>query len=139
MELKLVRLTKKDSLLATRGVLLIGIEPEIVTLEPPWRDNRQNISCIPAGDYVAKRTLARTTTGGLFIPETFEVSPVNHRGGILFHIGNSVKDTNGCILLGASFGYLDEVPAILQSKIGFARFLAVAKGHSQVDFSIRWG
>ena len=69
--------------------------PFAVTLEPMWRDNRTNVSCI-AGDrqYMCSRTLSPT------FGETFKVNRVTGRTNILFHKGNTAKDTRGCILVG---------------------------------------
>jgi hypothetical protein len=63
-------------------------------LELPDRENRRNVSRIPAGQYVCKRV--RSARFG----ETFEITNVPGRSGILFHVGNFPTDTHGCILLG---------------------------------------
>ena len=35
----------------TLGVLALEGGPELRSMEPPWRDNRRNLSCIPPGEY----------------------------------------------------------------------------------------
>ena len=121
----------------TIGVLLVEGRPLCLTLELPWKDNAKQTSCIPTGKYRAKKTLARTTNGGLFIPETLEVVDVPDRSGILFHVGNTAADTNGCILVGESFGYIKEVPAVLRSKAAFASFLSAIRDVKEVSLVIR--
>lgn len=135
MKLEIVRF---KGVLADRGVLLIDGVPSCCTLELPWKGNIRQVSCIPVGDYQVKKTIARKTNGGLLIPETFEVMDVPDRSGILFHVGNTPADTNGCILLGDSFGYIKGAPAVLGSKIAFASFLAAVRVAKEAQLSIRY-
>lgn len=77
------------------------------TLELPWRDNEQFVSCIPPGHYICKR---RTSSQ---YGHHFLVSNVYGREFILLHWGNYHRDTSGCILVGRDHrdvdndGYLD--------------------------------
>jgi hypothetical protein len=89
----------------------------MVTLEDAWRDNERQISCIPQGRYTIK--LHRSPRFGL----TYQVVDVPERSQILFHAGNTHKDTNGCILLGLQFGRSGTDTAILASKSAFLKFL----------------
>jgi len=83
---------------ATFGVLIDEPStPFCLTLEKPWRDNRPNISSIPAGEYLAKRVVR--IKFGL----TYEILEVPNRTNILIHKGNFSDETSGCILLGESF------------------------------------
>lgn len=69
--------------------------PTLYTLEPPWRDNKRGASCIPPGEYRCLEWRSKR------FGDTFIVCAVpGGRDGILFHVGNSEKDTSGCILLG---------------------------------------
>lgn len=131
MFLKLLRLTDNGD--ATKGVLLFDNNPLLCTLELPWKDNEKKISCIPEGHYVCKRTLLRKTTGGLVIPVTYEVQDVPNRDGILFHVGNSTKDTNGCILVAKSFGPGD---TILESRIGFDAFIVMTEDLEEFNLEV---
>lgn len=79
---------------STRGVLFDGNRPLCHTLELPWNNNEQNISCIPDGFYSVHRS-----TSALHGP-CFRFSYVRGRSGILFHAGNTIEDTRGCILVG---------------------------------------
>ena len=109
--------------------------PFAVTLEPMWRDNRTNVSCI-AGDrqYMCSRTLSPT------FGETFKVNRVTGRTNILFHKGNVAEldntDTHGCILIGEQYGCLNGVPAILQSGKGFDEFMDKLEGEDRFYLDI---
>lgn len=123
-----------SSNICTLGVLAIEHELEVVTLEPPWRNNKNKESCIPIGDYECKEVFNRKTTGGMVIQRTFEVCNVPDRTGILFHIGNLVEDTLGCICVGVGFsGHM-----ITQSRIAFTtKFLPRLIDVSECGLSIR--
>jgi len=84
--------------------------PAFATLEPPWRDNEKNRSCIPAGRYTCQRVHSPR------FGNTFEVTNVIDRAGILFHAGNIGADTEGCILLGLRFGMIDGEHAVKDSQ-----------------------
>lgn len=138
MNLKILRLTPQYDRIAVRGVLLVNGQPEMATLELPWKDNEPRVSCIPDGHYKLQRTINRSTAGGLKIPQTFEVVDVPDRAGILFHIGNTVKDTNGCILVGDSYGYIDEVPAVLGSRVAFNKLIQITNSFGRLELDILW-
>jgi hypothetical protein len=115
MKVKIKR--NEHSVKATIGELKIeDVDHEpIYTLENPERettiDNR-----IPAGEYNCK------PYSGLKYKDVYIVENVKGREGILFHWGNTEKDTLGCILLGNKIGQIGSEPAILESKKCFERF-----------------
>jgi hypothetical protein len=94
----------------TFGVLLEGDTPFALTLERPWLGNRKDVSCIPEGGYLCKRTVSPK------FGNTFEVTGVEGRSHILFHGGNTAYDSQGCILVGSRFGSIGERAALLKSK-----------------------
>ncbi len=114
-QLRLVRVTEHNG--ATLGVLCVDGSPEFVTLEDAWRFNEKQISCIPVGRYRVKPV--KSPRFGL----TYQIMDVPERSHILFHAGNTHKDTNGCVLLGLQFGHSGTDNAILASKSAFLRFL----------------
>ncbi len=71
------------------------------TLEPSWRLNQKNISCIPKGTYEVKKVYS------LKFGLVYEVQNVPNRTGIYFHGGNFFFNTKGCILLGKGYGNLN--------------------------------
>jgi hypothetical protein len=127
-QLRLVRVTEHNG--ATLGVLCIDDSPEMVTLEDAWRDNERQISCIPVGKYKIK--LHRSPRFGL----TYQVADVPERSHILFHAGNTHKDTHGCILLGLQYGKLDKDTAILASKSAFTKFMEMMNGVTEAQLIV---
>lgn len=71
---------------------------DIYILEPPWLDNRENISRIPAGVY---RLVPHGWNGeAVQYEKTWRVEGVAGRTAILIHWGNWLRNTNGCQLAG---------------------------------------
>ena len=102
----------------TYGVLIDGTRPFAVTLERPWLNNERSVSCIPAGQYACRRVQSPK------FGNTFEVTGVPGRTHILFHKGNQVEETQGCILVAEQFGKLGNGNmAVLQSGQGFTEFM----------------
>jgi hypothetical protein len=136
MNVELLRLTSQK-LPYTHGVLLFNGTPELATHELPWKGNQKQISCIPEGIYFCKRVNNRRTLGGLFIPTTFLVDEVPDRSGILFHVGNWNKDTNGCILPGVSWSFGNNEAMVSDSSRGFSKFLRLLDGINAFTLDVK--
>jgi hypothetical protein len=95
MFLKVVRLESSDE--GIRGILLVDGVIFATTLERPWVKNTVNISCIPEGNYKGRKYSSHRHG------KTLKIVDVINRTGILFHIGNSMSDSAGCLLLGDNF------------------------------------
>jgi len=113
---KLIRIERSEKM--TLGVLIIEDEIQCLTLERPWKKNRRNVSCIRPGEYFCQR---------VFSPkhgDTFQVMDVEGRSNILFHKGNDVSESLGCILLGNKCGknYLEN-RGVLESGLAFKAFM----------------
>lgn len=90
--------------------------PFCVTLEP--------IVPIPAGTYLCKVYQSPKFEHGVYLLED-----VPGHKDIEIHIGNSLKDTTGCILLGDHFGTLvSGEPAVLKSEQTFWYFMRKLRG-----------
>ena len=85
---------------STIGKLFINGEEFCDTLELAWRDNQRSVSCIPAGEYKARIRLPRESATRDYIHLLIEDVP--DRSYILFHRGNTAKDSRGCVLVGQS-------------------------------------
>ena len=83
---------------STIGELFLNGERICDTLENSWQDNQRNISCIPEGVYPVRLRLPRESATRDYIH--LLVKDVKDRDYILIHIGNTAKDTSGCILVG---------------------------------------
>ncbi len=101
-------------------------------IEPPWRDNRRNRSCIPAGDYEARPHVSPRFGRCLL------VAAVPDRTHILVHAGNVGGDrdrglhthTLGCLLPGLRRGRIAvrgrTQRAVLNSRPALRRLMAWA-------------
>ena len=83
---------------STIGELFLNGERICDTLENSWQDNQRNISCIPEGIYPVRLRLPRESASRDYLH--LLVQEVPNRDWILFHRGNTAKDTSGCILVG---------------------------------------
>tara|TARA_R110002153_G_scaffold7648_3_gene34196 strand:- start:1636 stop:2046 length:411 start_codon:yes stop_codon:yes gene_type:complete len=83
---------------STLGELYLNGERMCDTLELPWKNNERRISCIPEGEYKVRLRTARESATRDYLH--LLVQEVPNRDYILFHRGNTAKDTSGCILVG---------------------------------------
>lgn len=121
MSVKLIRTVASNA--GTFGYLVTN-DRMFVSLELPWRDNKQSVSCVPAGTY--EMEFVQTSHFGT----CYHLKNVPGRGGVLVHWGNWAgdkeqgfrSDSLGCILIGTKRGSLAGQPAILQSRIAKAAF-----------------
>lgn len=116
----------QDTVFGIHGVLYLGQEPLCVTLERSWKDNVQNISAIPCGNYRV------TTDDHIKFGRCYRLHNVPQRFGILIHCGNSIKDTTGCILVGRSFhkggiAFSKDAMQYLHSVLPFEFWLSVTR------------
>ena len=115
----------------TFGALLISGVLFCFTLEPPDLGNARNISCIPPGQYECNRYVS------LNQGTTYEICNVPNRSNVLFHAGNVVKDTEGCVLLGETQGKLRGNRAILNSGKTFTNFLNIMQPYDKFKLTIK--
>lgn len=96
----LVRETYTDE--SVMGKLYVNGEFISYTLELAWKNNEQGISCVPRGVYDCKVRLAKDSASRNYNHLILEDVP--NRSYILFHRGNTAKDSRGCILTGMMMG-----------------------------------
>ena len=126
--LEIVRLEESDN--GTFGILKINKEVFCYTLEPADRENKQSVSSIPTGQYVVK-----PYTSGRW-GETWEITGVTDRTYILFHPGNLVSHTEGCVLLGDTVKKLNGGKLAMNSGTTFKKFKQVLDGEEEVHLTI---
>lgn len=107
MKISLMRVAESDK--GTFGVLVIDEIPICVTCEDPWNENHSNISCIPMGTYEVQKF------NGTKYKDVWQIMNVPNRSAILIHNGNTIKDTEGCVLVGESFSLNGPVPMVTNS------------------------
>lgn len=100
----------------------------LVTIEKPWLGNERFESCIPEGVYTCKRYSSER------YPNTFEITDVFNRSGILFHAGNTAKDVQGCVALGQ---YLDHTGyRVVNSRFAIREFTADMEGLDEFELIV---
>jgi len=127
--LELIRLEEGEE--GTFGILKIDKQVFCMTLEPQDRENKPNVSSIPAQQYLCKRWDS-PKHGHAWI-----VDNVPDRVGILFHAGNVADDTEGCILLGESIDKLRGTRAVKNSGNTFRRFMTETLGQEVLHLTIK--
>lgn len=127
--LRLIRIEDHETE-GTFGVLCFNGTIFCCTLEPPDRDNESNRSCIPPGQYMARRYFSEK------YGKTWQITNVPNRSYILIHAGNVVEHTKGCILVGEKFGKLKRDRAILNSGNTFKDFLRATDQLTELHVTI---
>ena len=108
----------------TIGKLYDGKELICHTVERPWINNARNTSCIPAGNYLVKLTNSPK------FKVCYEVKNVPGRSHILFHKGNSVNDSLGCILPVSTIDVFEGKICGLSSGRAYTRMMNHLNGES---------
>lgn len=103
-----------------------------VGLELPWRDNQQDISCIPEGvyEYEVKYSVRAKR-------DVIWINGVEGRTSIQMHPGNYTRQILGCILPGDAIKHLDgdKVLDVSNSTATFDKLLRVIPKRGQIKFT----
>ena len=83
-------------------------------LEPPWRGNQVNVSCIPDGLYDV-----RPDAEGRYIGHP-EICGVAGRSEIIIHPANHPHQLHGCMAPGMRFEIKNGVPVVWESDDAYA-------------------
>ena len=102
------------------------------TLQRPYDGNIPYKSCIPTGSYSMKK--GTFAAGGGY--SNYEVDYVEGRTNIEMHIGNTISDTKGCILLGSELSTDGIILGIKDSEDAFKRFMHSLGGQKKVNLEI---
>lgn len=136
MNLRLERRTSGGAL-ATCGTVYCPQGLVLATLEPPWRDNAIDQSCVPPGDYELIPYLSEEhgATWKLHNPQLriygVGLVPEGCRDDVEIHSGNVPSDTLGCILIGISAGTMLDpksnlvAPAVYDSDVAVQKLRAL--------------
>lgn len=91
------------------------------TLELPWKQNRQSVSCIPTGIYPCRKILSPS------LGECFEIMEVPNRTYVRGHKANFTRQILGCIAFGMYHADLDNdgILDVARSKDAFDGLMAV--------------
>ena len=93
------------------------------TIELPWRDNQQDISCYPAGVYKYKKRFSPSKR--CYVIELIDVPD---RTYTQIHAGNYTHQIRGCTLVGDSIRFLDSdtIPDVSNSGAQMVKLLKAA-------------
>ncbi len=119
---------EEDDRYGTFGILRIAKQLFCVTLEPSDRLNAPNISSIPAQQYICRRVNSPK------FGQTFEITNIPGRSHVLFHPGNRIDDTLGCVILAQHVGKLRGNRAVLNSGATFEAFMGLMKREGITEF-----
>lgn len=109
----------------------VGLRKEICsTLEPPAPGVIEGRSCIPTGPYMMQ--FKDHPLHGM----AWEVLNVPGRTGILFHVGNTYRDTEGCILVGKPATQAINFWGIIESNNAYKDFLRELAGLQTIPLDI---
>ena len=118
----------------TPGMIIYG-EPDVkyfATMEPPWRYNQDNTSCIPEGHYHARRFTSPKR--GV----VWQLDEVPQRENIQIHILNFARQTEGCIGLGLRHAIIDGEPAIADSALAVQQFNVLLIAEDEIEIVIEY-
>ena len=130
MILELIRLEENHDH-GTFGILKINKQVFCWTLEPRDELNAPFISSIPAQQYTCKKVTSHK------YGSVWEVEKVPGRLAILFHAGNVVENTQGCIILAQHLGKLKGDRAVLNSGATFKGFMYTTRNSIKLSLTIR--
>lgn len=120
----------------TLGVLDFDGIPFCVTCERPWKNNEKDVSHIPIGEYLCERQFSPSHNC-----DVYWLRNVPNRGDIEIHVGNTMVDSKGCILIGHGFAMIETkssgiLSGIQESKDIFNLFMAKLKNDPQFKLVI---
>jgi len=125
--MKKVTLTRSDD--QTFGVLRYK-SLKWFSVERPWEENANDISCIPKGKYVCKWTLSPRLK-----KYTYEITKVPKRAGIRIHSANFPSQLKGCIAPGKTTGVMDGKRGVFLSVVA-VRELETAMNKQDFELEI---
>lgn len=134
MNITLKRFTSTDY--GTFGVLTVG-DKVFYTVEKPWQNNTQEISCIPSGEYLLKPHESNKYGSVLCMVgngvEHLD-SPTAKRFACLIHAANYESDVIGCIGLGDK--YLGHM--VTSSRKSIKEFYGIVNPEETHNLTIKW-
>lgn len=129
--MKTVTLSRSYTKFGVLGNLYMPGGKVLKTLERPWTENLPFISSIPPGSYFCRRVNSPS------YGETFEVMDVTGRSHILFHAGNWIRNSKGCILLGLDDIIHENELMVTNSREAFADFMEELEGEKRFKLVVQ--
>lgn len=127
----------------TEGVLYLRDDNgtllfECVTLELPWLENKNSISCIPSGKYKARYRFAHESPSQKI--DHLHILDVPGRSKILVHAGNYHWHVEGCVLVGKSHTDInkDGLLDVTYSDKTMKKLMSLIPKDEEIDVVVRW-
>ena len=126
-----MKLVRTHSAKGTAGVLTVG-ELTLATVELPWKGNGTNVSCIPEGEYEYE-----VKHSNRWNRKVVWLLSVPNRTAIQMHVGNDVRHTQGCILVGmtGTAGSATSGPTVWKSKEALDKLLNLIPSKGKIKIS----
>lgn len=106
-------------------------KPLGVGVERPWKNNSDNISCVPAGNYTA--TLYNSPTHG----RVYQFNDVPERENIQIHSANFARELKGCLAPGREIAiFPGSEKGVTQSRDALKEFMARCEGDRTIEVII---
>ena len=116
----------------------LGKPPFVLTIERTYPATADSWTVkVPPGTYSCVRGIHQLKNGPPF--STFEITGVSGHSNILFHTGNTELDSEGCVLLGLTFGAINGERGVLQSKSAFVLFMARQANLREFTLTVKGG
>jgi hypothetical protein len=109
----------------TAGLLSVYINNQQIfnckTLELPWKDNIQSVSCIPLATYKVRKRISSK------FDLHFHILDVPNRSHILIHPANFVRQLLGCVAVGENWTDIDGdgLRDVINSKATLKKLLSI--------------
>jgi hypothetical protein len=123
-----------DTDFGTFGVLQENNHTIVITLERRWMNNAQFVSCIPIGIYKCKLidSSKGTLQSGRFAHKAYWVLDVPERTEVTIHVGNYLKDIEGCIAVGRKYAHNQ----IYDSRLAMKDFMSYMDGENEFTLKV---
>lgn len=116
----------------TTGVMKFPDGTTFHTMELPWKNNRNRVSCIPEGFYPMQKRVSGVVQRTSGYTQGWEVQEVKDRDYIMVHVGNYPSDFEGCIGVGTgSAVYSNDNRMITSSRKAFRQFMDVMEQYDE--------
>ena len=126
--------------MGTFGEITLPDGTTLKTCEREWQGNKRGRSCIPQGIYTLRKrrspVVERTSRGSH--SEGWEVTGVPGRTYIMLHPGNTISDSDGCILPGKGLGFVSGHWAVTSSQHAFDVLMSALDAQDEWIIDIRW-
>ncbi len=118
------------------GLLTTNDGQTFYTLERPYLSNKKNISAIPPGEYsLVTHTSGKHGKTAAIVNEDLNVHHYSQSSGrsyILFHTGNILRETDGCVMPGLDIGIVHDKLGVISSARAMYKLRECFKTDSQL-------